>query len=662
MKSSVQIKVKKTWWRFFMPALLLACCLTLLLPTVSEAHAILLQSDPANNATLQTPPSQVRMWFSEDLNPTFSTAQVINASTRQRVDAQDARVSSSNAREMDLSLSSNLSPAVYIVLWRTQSADDGHILNGSFLFNIAGADGTVPQPKGSIPPGSPGTSNSGGASGQLDGPTLFSFIMVTLVELGTIFWVGAQLWRMFVPPTEQNEGDQQRELRQQEEQRFERIFAIPALMLIFFANLGVLIGQSLIIGGGQTLAPKTLLGLASNGRFGTYWTMREIVVVLALLIAVYVFFTRKPEQRPRIVNSAISWTNLVLALALLIAVTLSGHAAAANNNILIFAVLVDWLHLLAASLWVGGMMYIATAYLPTLHGNSLKKRTSSLLSTLPRYSPLAITGVIIMAVSGPFNATVHMSSWEQLFSTAYGRALVVKVLLVCALLITSAIHVLIFRPRLAKTYAKYAASVDAPLAAEVAEKSEESTAEEKTQKEEEVNTPTEQIQQLEGEVARQTTRLTKILRWEPLLGVGVLLCTGLMNVFGGTLLPAVPVQPPPSQQQTTVSKPFTTTVKTTDNQFTIQLQVSPNHFGPNTFTVKVLDKNGKPDTNVGVSLYTTMLDMDMGTQTVNLQPDNKGGFSANGFLDMGGDWQIRVQVRTPDFKLHEVKVKLKTSY
>ena len=122
------------------------------------------------------------------------------------------------------------------------------------------------------------------------------------------------------------------------------------------ANLGVLIGQGLVIGGGQAFTPQTLIGLASNGRFGTYWTLRVVVVILALLIAIYVFFTKKAKKRPGIINAALPWVNLILALALLIAVTLSGHAAAATNNILIYAVLLDWLHLLAASLWVGGMI------------------------------------------------------------------------------------------------------------------------------------------------------------------------------------------------------------------------------------------------------------------------------------------------------------------
>jgi nitrogen fixation protein FixH len=55
-----------------------------------------------------------------------------------------------------------------------------------------------------------------------------------------------------------------------------------------------------------------------------------------------------------------------------------------------------------------------------------------------------------------------------------------------------------------------------------------------------------------------------------------------------------------------------------------------------------------------------MLDMDMGTDTVNLQPDGKGSFTARGDLSMPGNWQIRIQIRTPENTLHEAKVKLFT--
>ena len=86
----------------------LAVCLVLLFPATASAHAILLCSDPAKDAILRVPPREVRMWFSEDLNPAFSTASVVNASNAkasninaagQRVDNRDAHVSSSDTKE-----------------------------------------------------------------------------------------------------------------------------------------------------------------------------------------------------------------------------------------------------------------------------------------------------------------------------------------------------------------------------------------------------------------------------------------------------------------------------------------------------------------------------------------------------------------------------------
>src|SRR5258708_3774946 len=87
-------------------AFLCALALTFLVPAVASAHAILLNSSPAKDAILPTPPAQVQMWFSEDLNPSLSTAQVIDAN-RQRVDQQDAHVNPKNSKEMDLSLKDN---------------------------------------------------------------------------------------------------------------------------------------------------------------------------------------------------------------------------------------------------------------------------------------------------------------------------------------------------------------------------------------------------------------------------------------------------------------------------------------------------------------------------------------------------------------------------
>lgn len=292
-------------------------------------------------------------------------------------------------------------------------------------------------------------------------------------------------------------------------------------------------------------------------------------------------------------------------------------------------------------------MYIATSYLPILGEMPLIERTRSLLTTLLRYSPFAIAGVIIMTVTGPFNAVVHITTWEQMLTTAYGYTLIVKVLLVGALLLTSAMHVGLLRPRLKKDYQAYQKALEVVQPTTW------------TESECLASVTAASVKMLEGQVARQTRRLTVVLRWGPLLGVAILICTGLLNVFAGTLLATTtpPVgQPHPSIPTTS----FSTTVRTSDQQFTVNLEVSPNRLGPNRFTVHVFTSTGTRETTIGVSLYTTMLDMAMGTDSLNLQPDGKGGFSGSGDLTMSGHWQIRIQIRTPENTLHETTVKLFT--
>src|SRR5216684_6200561 len=442
-------------------AALLAVCLALVLPGTSEAHAILLHSDPAQDAVLSTPPSQVRMWFTEALNPAGSTAAVVNEAN-QRVDKRDAFVSPNDATEMDVSLPPNLSPGVYVVVWRTDSADDGHVLVGSFLFTVARPDGTVPTLNSGTVLGQNalGEGNyAGQGSGQLNGLTLFNLIMITLVELAAVFWVGAQFWPIFVllPSTEDHE--ELSESNREVQQRFERRFSLPTLLLLLLANFGVLLGQALTVTGGNVanaFAPSLLAGLVTSGRFGTFWVMRVIVIVLALRLSLYQLqLYRSRRSLPRLVNTVLPWANLLLGLALFIAMTMSSHASAVTGNTGVIALVVDWLHLVAAALWVGGMLYIATSYLPVLRRSPVAERAHSLVSVLPYYSPWALAGVVIMAVTGPFNATFQLTSWAQLLSTAYGRVLVVKVFLVGALLLTSAVHVLLLRPRLKKEARKH---------------------------------------------------------------------------------------------------------------------------------------------------------------------------------------------------------------
>jgi copper transport protein len=607
-------------------------CLVFFFPIPGKAQAILVSSDPANSAVLAGAPAVVRMQFSEDLNPTVSSAVVVNTANH-RVDLNDAQISFDDSQEMDVSLKDSLPSDVYIVIWRTQSADDGQVQHGSFLFKVMASNGDIPSLKEGTYPGQ-NMLGGGNTTGQMDGPTLFSLIIVTLVDLSVIFWVGAQLWRTFVSQSSDGDSTEQYAIDQSADRRFELFFSIPILLVTFVANLGVLMGQGLFLTGGDFTQVFPLFGkLMANGRFGAFWTMREIIVLLALVLAMSLFWSRR---RSPIIDRLISWINLVFGLALLTTVALSSHAEEATSTTLVYAVLADWLHLLAASLWIGGMIYLVVVYLPILKGKLLAESTRALLTMLSHFLPLAIAGVVIIAITGPFNATVHMSTLDQLVTTAYGRALLVKIVCVGALLLITAIHVLLFRPRLNKTFDAYQVALSESQGAEV----------------------------LEGSVTRQTRQLTKVLHWEALLGVAVLICVGSMNVFAGTLPPvaAQQNQSQTSQQLGAQGGPFNTTVLTTDGKLKLKLTITPNIFGTNLFIVDVLDSNGKQNTNAIVSLDLVMLDMNMGIESFNLQLNGKGEFSAKGDIGMDGNWEVRLQVHTSDNTVHEATVKFFTLY
>jgi copper transport protein len=625
----------------------------LFFPTVASAHtanAVLLRTDPTINAILSTTPRQVRLWFSEDLKPVLSTAIIFNAED-QRVDNHDAHVSFNDPFEIDLTLKPNLPPDVYAVIWRSDSNQDDQVLHGSFIFTVARPDGTYTTLSGNTIPGQDalGVDNPSGLNkGQIDGPNLFNLIMIILVELGAVFWVGAQLWSVFVLQAASEDHTDQSITNQQVQQRFEQRFSLPTLVILLLANVGVLLGQAIYFTGGQWGAiftnrteaspvPSLMISLATIGRFGTFWMMREIVIVIAIVISLYLLITK---DRPKLITNILSWANLILGLTLLMAITMSSQAATINVNVVVYTIPIDWLNLLAAAFCAGGLMYIAVVYLPIIRRSLIKEQAHSLTTVLPYYSPWIIVAIVIIAITSPINATFYLASWSQYVTTIYGRTLIVKILLVSALLVTCFLDIGLLRPRVKKEYRKYSYVTgrlnDNQAALGATEKS-----------------LAKQVKLRQARLSDNTRRLTGLLRWEPLIGIGVLLCVGLMNVFGNTLSLTTTRLPATGNQQ-----PFNTTVKTTDNKFSIMFIVTPNRSGTNIFTISIVDNiTGRPTTNIGVTLNTTMSDMDMGTDTVNLLPDGKGHFTTRGDLSMGGNWQIRILIRTPQGTVSEANVR-----
>jgi copper resistance protein C len=102
-------------------------------PRPAAAHASLLRSSPARRAVLPQPPPRVELWFSERLEPAYSTVSVESAAGA-RVDRGDAAVSADDAHRLSVSVPT-LSAGEYLVRFRVLSVD-GHLVESSFPFTV----------------------------------------------------------------------------------------------------------------------------------------------------------------------------------------------------------------------------------------------------------------------------------------------------------------------------------------------------------------------------------------------------------------------------------------------------------------------------------------------------------------------------------------------
>ena len=98
------------------------------------AHAFLDHAVPAVGSTVHQPPAEVRIWFTEELEPAFSTVKLADASGAAVATAA-AHVDDASKSVLVLPLPA-LAPGSYRVMWRVLSVDT-HVTEGSFRFQVA---------------------------------------------------------------------------------------------------------------------------------------------------------------------------------------------------------------------------------------------------------------------------------------------------------------------------------------------------------------------------------------------------------------------------------------------------------------------------------------------------------------------------------------------
>ncbi len=136
------------------------------------------------------------------------------------------------------------------------------------------------------------------------------------------------------------------------------------------------------------------------------------------------------------------------------------------------------------------------------------------------------------------------------------------------------------------------------------------------------------------------------------------LCMSMLSSCGTPSAPTTTAAQQP--QLPAATQPIHSTATTADGDFTISLDITPGRSGTNMFLARVIDTHTHISAaQVTITLYTTMQDMAMGTDSITLHANKNGQYSATGtMLSMGGHWAIGIAVQTSDHHIHKAGVNL----
>lgn len=384
-----------------LPLVLLLALLAGATQQVALAHALLVRSEPEANAEIANAPEAIEMWFSEPLESSFSHARLLDASGAEVTGVGPSVVDSTDPTHMRLPIA-DLSPGIYTVVWTTLSSVDGHEWIGSFPV-------TLLNPDGSRPTGAALTVTA--ERGELPEPVEAAARWLSL--LGAILLLGALVFRHWVahPRAARVESD---DLPHTVE-RVWRWLAAVALIAIFVGGWLKIGSQVAALG-----ASDRLLDLLINTRPGRLILLRQLLLIPAVALLAM--------PRPVRGQGTRLWAGveMLVALAMLATFPFASHAAAVPGRG--WAILGDFVHLLGAAVWMGGLIFLALLLQQT---RSTDESTRNVLGRMVRaYSLLAAGAVFVLTVTGLFSSLVQLPSLESLWTSTYGLVLLGKLGLV----------------------------------------------------------------------------------------------------------------------------------------------------------------------------------------------------------------------------------------
>jgi len=398
-----------------MRRLALVALVVLAFPAVASAHATLRSTTPSFRSEVPRGPSVIRLQFDQHVTVLPESVRVLNG-----VGKNFARPARSNGTFVVANVQ-HLKLGAYTVRWQAISADS-HVVSGVWTFGVG-----VPAPP---------VENAYGAGG----PTTREHVVRWIWFLGLALTIGALGLRLIVlrglpvpRPLER------------------RIVAGAGLGAIVALHAGIIAFSLRAEDALQLPFGRFLYGDLSpmaQTRFGVAFVTMTLVFALVLALIYLSWLLDRVEP-------------LVPAFALAVVfaggLSVSGHDAVDPGSSWKTEI-ADWLHLSAASLWIGAL---ATMALLLWTGAPELRRTAFM-----RFSRLATVLIAVVLGAGVYLAIVRLPSVSDLWTTGYGRVLLVKIGLVSFALLWGAFHHFVVAPALERADAGFLGRIGRSLAGE----------------------------------------------------------------------------------------------------------------------------------------------------------------------------------------------------
>jgi len=535
--------------------------LALLVPTAASAHAYLIKTVPAASVILSRSPSSVQLTYDEAVEPRFAIISVTDVSAHQETTGPVAR-SASDPDTLIVPIK-HIGQGWYLVYWRAISVD-GHPVQGAFTFAVGPNAGPAPQFR---VPHIAGTATST--------PLVIAKWLAFLTVMTAI---GLFVLRIAIarPVVRRVAGTSLRPLT----------IAFAVVAGLGLVAIPAYLEEAVAIDSLRSFWSVTaVVPLWRLTAFGRGYVDVEVCFAFFVLAAAVAIWTDRPGREGRSVAGLLALSGAFAgAAAVLVLPGAVGHAGqTAPRGV---ALLLDWLHLVSGSLWIGGLIGLLVVWgtLPAA------RRVAGLVVCVPRFSNVAFVSVLVLLGTGVGASVLHLPVLDALWLTTYGKVILIKAGILLAAMLLASVNLLKNKPGLSRP-----------------------------------------------EVSEASARLLRTLvSGEAILVAGAILAAAVLSS----------VAPPPpafAEEGSAIARvgPGKVASTVTRGGYKLQVLVDPNRAAaPDSFGLR-LTRGGKPVSGADVTLTFAMLDMQMPTQEYQLAQTAPGIYARKApALVMVGHWGL----------------------